>query len=56
MLRLCTQEGFDEVTAPQGLKKLITESVGEKDFESAKARLIHVEQTVFQHYIGTLTI
>ena len=54
MLRLCTQDGFDEKTAPPALKKLLAESVGEKNFESLDARLIHVEQSVFAHYIEFL--
>ncbi len=56
MLRLCSNGSLDEASAPQGLKKLLAQSAGEPDFESVKAHLIHVEQTVFEHYIGYLKI
>lgn len=54
MLRLCCDRRFDEEGAPQGLKKLLVESVKEKDFESLKARLIQVEQSVHGQYITLL--
>jgi glutamine synthetase adenylyltransferase len=54
MLRLCSDDRFDESNAPQGLKKLLVQSSGEKDFESVRQRLIDVEQTVFAHYIECL--
>lgn len=52
MLRLCTQGNYAVTAAPQGLKKLLVEAVGEKDFESLAARLIHVEQSVLRQYIS----
>ena len=54
ILRLCSDGNFDEDAAPPGLKKLLVQSVREKDFESARARLIQVEQSVFERYIGFL--
>lgn len=54
MLRLCCDRVFDEVSAPSGLKKLLVESVKEKDFASLKARLIAVEQSVHGHYVRIL--
>lgn len=54
MLRLCANGEFDETSAPQGLKKLLAQSVGESDFESVKRRLIEVEQSVFSHYVECL--
>ncbi len=56
MLRLCCDRKFDEPNAPPGLKKLLVESVKEKDFETLKARLIQVEQSVFGHYIALLQL
>jgi len=50
MLRLACDRIFDEATAPEGLKKLLVESVKEKDFPSLKARLIQVEELVFGVY------
>ena len=54
MLRLCSNGKFDEATAPPGLKRLLVKAVDEKDFESLKARLIQVEQAVFEQYIAYL--
>jgi [glutamine synthetase] adenylyltransferase / [glutamine synthetase]-adenylyl-L-tyrosine phosphorylase len=50
ILRLCCDRKFDEATAPQGLRKLMVDSVNEADFDSLKARLIAVEQGVFAIY------
>jgi glutamate-ammonia-ligase adenylyltransferase len=50
MLRLCSGHRFDENTAPEGLKKLLVESVGEKDFEQLNNRLLQVEKTVYEYY------
>lgn len=55
MLRLCTEKDYDMAHAPQGLKKLLVEAVGEADFEGLTARLIQVEQSVLDHYISFLT-
>ena len=57
ILRLCSTT-FDESSAPEGLKKLLVESVTANgkttDFETLKARLIQVEQTVRGHYSAFL--
>jgi len=50
MLRLCCDHSFDEATAPPGLKKLLVESVKEKNFDALKKRLIGVEVEVHEHY------
>ncbi|MDE3016870.1 MAG: bifunctional [glutamine synthetase] adenylyltransferase/[glutamine synthetase]-adenylyl-L-tyrosine phosphorylase [Pseudomonadota bacterium] len=50
ILRLCSDHAFDEAAAPSGLKKLLAESVKEKDFASLKKKLIRVEEWVFQYY------
>jgi glutamate-ammonia-ligase adenylyltransferase len=55
MLRLCCDRRFDEPTAPQGLKKLLVECVKEPSFESLKARLIAVEESVYEVYNALLT-
>ena len=54
MLRLCTDRAFDEATAPEGLKKLLIESLKEHDFNSLKEHLIQVEQSVHGLYIALL--
>ena len=54
MLRLCASDDFKEDVAPAGLKKIICESMKEPSFESLRARLIRVEQTVYQHYVDIL--
>lgn len=54
MLRLCSEKNYDMASAPQGLKKLLVEAVGEKDFESLTTRLIQVEQSVLDQYIACL--
>ena len=54
MLRLCSAREFNEDSAPEGLKKLLFESVKEPDFSTLTARLIQVEQTVHGHYIAVL--
>ena len=55
MLRLCSEGNYDIDHAPQGLKILLIEAVGEQDFESLTMRLIQVEQSVLAHYITFFT-
>ncbi len=50
MLRICVSHQFEENTAPAGLKKLLVETVHEKDFESLSARLLETEKMVFGYY------
>lgn len=54
MLRLCCDRRFEEETAPQGLKKLLVECVHEENFDTLKARLIAVEQSVYAQYNALL--
>jgi [glutamine synthetase] adenylyltransferase / [glutamine synthetase]-adenylyl-L-tyrosine phosphorylase len=54
MLRLCSNDDFDPVMAPEGLKKLLVESTYEPDFSSLSAHLIQVEQNVHARYIALL--
>ena len=54
MLRLCSDHEFDGKTAPEGLKKLLVETVGEKDFEQLNNHLLQVEKTVHEYYSRTL--
>lgn len=55
MLRLCYDRKFEEETAPAGLKKLLLESVHEKDFKNLKARLLETESAVSRCYNNLLT-
>ncbi len=55
MLRLCSDNKFDSKTAPEGLKKLLVETVDEKDFEKLNERLIQVEKTVYDYYKSLIT-
>ncbi len=50
MLRLCSDGKFDIKTAPVGLKKLLVETVKEKNFEQLNNRLLQVEKTVYGYY------
>lgn len=54
MLRLCSERNYDMAGAPQGLRKLLVDAVGEVDFESLSRRLIEVEQSVLDQYIVSL--
>jgi glutamate-ammonia-ligase adenylyltransferase len=56
MLRLCCDEIFVEDKAPEGLKKLLCDSMKEPDFASLKQKLIEIEQCVHQHYVQILQI
>ncbi len=55
MLRLCSEGNYRVGDAPQGLKKLLVDAVGEADFESLSRSLIQVEQSVLDHYITFFT-
>lgn len=50
MLRLCSDSKFDGKTAPEGLKKLLVETVKEKDFDELVERLVSIEKTVYDFY------
>ncbi|MDX2074558.1 MAG: bifunctional [glutamine synthetase] adenylyltransferase/[glutamine synthetase]-adenylyl-L-tyrosine phosphorylase [Alphaproteobacteria bacterium] len=50
LLRLCTAGKMDEAEAPQGLKKLLYESVGMPGFDALKEKLAGVEQGVKATY------
>ncbi len=50
MLRLCSDHKFDEKTAPEGLKKILVETVNEKDFEQLHNRLLQTQKTVYEYY------
>jgi glutamate-ammonia-ligase adenylyltransferase len=50
MLRLCSDKKFTEETAPEGLKKLLTQSVKMKDFTDLKEKLLKAEELVFGCY------
>ena len=50
MLRLCSGSAFEEASAPEGLKKLLCESVGEKDFTALKRRLLKIEAQTYALY------
>ncbi len=50
MLRLCSDSKFDGKTAPEGLKKLLVETAGEKDFEELDNHLLQIEKMVYSHY------
>jgi len=54
MLRLCSDKYFDDKTAPEGLKKLLVKTVGEKSFDGLDKRLLLVEKNVYNHYISLL--
>ncbi|NBX03202.1 MAG: bifunctional [glutamine synthetase] adenylyltransferase/[glutamine synthetase]-adenylyl-L-tyrosine phosphorylase [Alphaproteobacteria bacterium] len=54
MLRLSCDRHFEEETAPEGLKKLLCESVKEKKFETLKQKLIATQATVREHYASIL--
>jgi glutamate-ammonia-ligase adenylyltransferase len=55
MLRLCSDNKFDSETAPEGLKKLLVETVDEKDFEGLDKHLLQVEKTVYGYYKSLIT-
>jgi glutamate-ammonia-ligase adenylyltransferase len=50
ILRLCCGDKFDEETAPDGLKKLLAESVKIKDFQTLKSELLATEKIVYDYY------
>lgn len=54
MLRLCSTGDFEESAALPGLKKLLCQAAGERDFEALKARLLNIEQTVRGYYASLL--
>ncbi len=54
MLRLCSDSKFDSKTAPEGLKKLLLETAGEKDFEELDNHLLQIEKTVYSYYMSLL--
>jgi len=54
-LRLCSDHDFDEALALPGLKKLLCDAVGEKDFGALKSRLIEVERSVLEYYNTAFT-
>lgn len=49
-IRLTSQEGFDEATASENQKRMMTNSLGEVKFESLKAKLIEAEYIVHEYY------
>jgi glutamate-ammonia-ligase adenylyltransferase len=55
LLRLCYDRKFEEDTAPIGLKKLLVETVSEKDFTSLSERLQNTEKLVSNYYDKLLT-
>ena len=54
ILRLCSDNKFDDKTAPEGLKRLLVEIMKEKDFEQLNNHLLQTEKTVYEYYTKTL--
>jgi hypothetical protein len=54
MLRLCSDKEFNEASAPEGLKKLLFETVKEKNFEQLRQHLLQIENTVHNLYVSIL--
>jgi len=50
MLRLCSDKKFTEENAPEGLKKLLTQSVKMNNFTELKEKLLKTEVIVFECY------
>lgn len=50
MLRLCSDKEFTEKSAPEGLKKILVETVKEKSFDELSNHLLQVQKIVYNHY------